>query len=212
MPDYSLITAVVAFLVFLVIAVIAFKIIKGVLKTVVFLIALASIVLGLGAFFVVTDFNDFRENFKESKNLFLIVDGDQVISAMEAEAGEIKAINQQQTDEYSNQLKKGEREGLREDYYKIVILRKAVFDDTLVAKLNEERYPEERAKLLSPEIEKVLSEPLFLIINYKKGDIEVYEETAMFRAIKLLPLSLVSSVVNKAVSKTKSIVADKIEE
>jgi len=212
MPDYSLITAVVAFLVFLVIAVIAFKIIKGVLKTVVFLIALASIVLGLGAFFVVTDFNDFRENFKESKNLFLIVDGDQVISAMEAEAGEIKAINQQQTDEYSNQLKKGEREGLREDYYKIVIMRKAVFDDTLVAKLNEERYPEERAKLLSPEIEKVLSEPLFLIINYKKGDIEVYEETAMFRAIKLLPLSLVSSVVNKAVSKTKSIVADKIEE
>jgi len=35
------------------------------------------------------------------------------------------------------------------------------------------------------------------IMQYKEGNIEIYEQTAMFTAVKLIPQSLIESIVAK---------------
>jgi len=214
MVELSLIIAIV---VFFVAAVIAFKIIKSILKTIVVVIALTSVVLGVSAFFIVTDFNDFKEGFENEQNLFLVVKENKVISALEAGGSETKAVNKQETDVYSGKLEEGKPEEILNGYYKVFIINTAMFeedksiDSTLTEKLEAEIYPEERVELLTPVIEKMFADPVFLIVQYKKGNLEIYEETAMFKAVKLIPVSLVKSIADKAISKTKSIVVDKIE-
>lgn len=51
--------------------------------------------------------------------------------------------------------------------------------------------------------EQITSNPVFLLKEYKTGNIHVYKETIMFKALKYIPVSFVKSLVNKAKSKIK---------
>ena len=42
-----------------------------------------------------------------------------------------------------------------------------------------------------------LSNPVYFFAQYKKGNIMVYPETAVFKAMKLIPLSLIKSVIER---------------
>jgi len=205
---------VIAGIVFLVVAVIAFHIIKSILKTVIFGIAVLSIVLGVSAFFILMDFNDLKEGVQDSKNLFLVVDGNKVLSGLESDGDSSNSVHQQELDEYTVKLQDGKPEEILNGYFKVFIIHAAVIeiiDSELLDKL-ETAYAEERAELLSRVIAKVFSDPVFMIVQYKKGNIEIHEETIMFKAVKLVPVALVRSIADKALSKTKSIVVDKIGE
>lgn len=205
---------IIAGVVFLVVAVIAFHIIKSIFKTVIFGIAVLSIVLGVSAFLILMDFNDLKEGVQDSKNLFLVVDDNKVISGIESNGSSSNPVHQQELDEYTVKLQDGKPEEILNGYFKMFIIHTAVIEDvdsSLLDKLDD-AYADERAELLSPVITKVFSDPVFMIVHYKKGNIEIYKETIMFKAIKLVPVALIRSVADKALSKTKSIVVDKLGE
>ncbi|MAG16266.1 hypothetical protein CMO88_04350 [Candidatus Woesearchaeota archaeon] len=214
MTEYFLIIAVVAFVV---VAVVAYKIIHGLLKTLLILIALISIVLGVGAFFVVMDANDLKEKFGSEKNLFLLVHEQEVISALEFDKDEKRMQNQQQIESHTDKLKREDYAGIRKGYYKVIVINSAIVEESKIKsknisseKLNSE-YAEEKAEFFSVVANELFSDPVFLISQYKKGNIEIHEETIMFKIIKVLPTSMIKTIADKAIDKTKSIVVDKIE-
>ena len=216
MVDYSLVAAVFALII---VAVLAYKIVNSLLKALALVAAVAAIAMGVIALLAVMDFNDFRESFSAEKNLFLIAENGNVLVALELQGNRTGAVNQQETDEYSRLLREGNYAAIREGYYKLLILHSGLFGEeevkgvgnALPERLRAEKYPEERAKLAAPVVEKIFSDTLFLVVQHKKGNIEVYEETAMFKVLKLTPSALASSAAGRLLGKAKNAVVDKIE-
>jgi len=214
MTEYSLLIAVALFLV---VAVIAYKIIKGLLKTALVLVAVASIVLGAGVFLVYMDANKLKENFGSEKNLFLLVDNNEVLSALEFDGeSDPQIINQQELDEYSRNLREGGYAKILDGYYKLFILDIAILDaeamedKKISADVFREGNTDEKAELFASIVSEVFSNTVFLISEYKEGNILVYEETIMFKAIRMVPTALIKTVANKLIDRTKSMV-DKID-
>ncbi len=76
--------------------------------------------------------------------------------------------------------------------------------------INKEFIPPEltasklKAVLFMSALQKQLTEnPIFLLKEYKKGNIYVYKETAMFKVIRYIPISLVNKIIEKAEVKLK---------
>ena len=94
---------------------------------------------------------------------------------------------------------------------------KQQISDAIIAKnpfpvlgINENLVPKEltasklkMALFMSTIQEQITSNPIFLLKEYKKGNIYVYKETIMFKVIKYIPISFVKSIVNKAKNKIK---------
>lgn len=205
--EYSLIIAIVLAVV---VAVVAYRLIQGVLKVAVLAVAVASVALGIAAFLVVMDANDVREGFGSGKNLVIVVDGTTAVFAMELLGSNgSKAINKQDVDEYSKKIAATDYGAIRDGYYKLVIIStKMAEGNETAAKKNYKDEPDEFFVSLA---EKAFSDPLFFVSEYKKGNIEVYEETALFRAVKMLPAAAIKSATGKAIKKVKVAVVDKIE-
>ncbi len=108
MTDYALIIAIILSIV---IAVAAYRLIHGIFKIVLLVVAVASIVLGIAAFFVVIDANEIRENLGNGKSLVIFVDNTTAVFAMELRGQNgSKVINRQEVDEYSRLINVGDYE------------------------------------------------------------------------------------------------------
>ena len=205
---------VIAILVLLVVAVVVFKILHSILKLFILFLTVGSIAFGVGAFLVVMDANEFMQSLGEENNLFLIAEDNEVISGIAFAGEESHLINQQQLEEYSENLQTGDYESIKEGYYKVIILDSAIaedetnFDNELANRLSEEVYAEQKAALFIPILQKTFSDPVFLLIEYKKGNIIIYEETAAFKAIKYVPVSMVKFAADKIIKKTETAIAN----
>lgn len=224
MVDVALIVAVI---VFLLVAVIAYKILKGVVKAVILAGAILSIVLAISAFFIISDANDLRENFQKEPSLFLIVDGNTVLSSFRISGGELSVVDAQQQETHSEYLEKKDYGSIKEDNYKLIIMDIASvggLENGLLEIENQELSAEDLQARISQEnldaetivgtamFENIFSDPIVLIKEYKKGNIIVHEETSVFKAIKLIPLSFIKSAAGRIASSAKSAVGNEIEE
>jgi hypothetical protein len=59
------------------------------------------------------------------------------------------------------------------------------------------------ALFMSTIQDQLTSNPIFLLKEYKDGNIYVYKETIMFKALKYIPVSMVKSIISKAKDKIK---------
>lgn len=206
MTEYALIIAVILSVA---VAVAAYRIIHGIFRLVLIALAAASIVLGVAAFFVVMDANELKENLGSGKSLVVFVDGTSAVFAMELRGQNgSKALNKQEVDEYSRMIGAGDYGSAKNGYYKLIVI------STKAAEGNETEsgrsYGDEPEEFFVSLAGKAFSEPLFFVREYKKGNIRVYDETAVFRAVKLLPVSLVESTAGKAITRVKVAMVDKI--
>lgn len=207
MTEYALI---IALILSIVVAVVAYRLIQGVLKFVVVIMAVASIALGAAAFLVIMDANDIRENFGSGRNLVIVDDGGKAVFAMELRGSNgSKVINRQEIDEYSKKIAAGDYDAVRDGYYKLIVISTGMIERNESSAKPD--YSGEPDGFFISLAEKVFSDPVFFISEYKKGNIRVYEETAFFRAVKMVPASLVKSAASKAITKVKTAVVDKIE-
>src|SRR3989344_4134501 len=191
--------------VFLVGAVIAIKIIKGVVKTAATILGLRALVLALGAVLVIVDAKDFRENFSMEKNAFIAVNEEGLpIAGIEFTGNATRAMNGQQLADYTAELQSGEYGLLENDYYKAFIEHPELLDNTqagLFEKIESEQRLTEKAQLAMPALEKTVNNPVFMLLEFKKGNLQVIEESFMFKAIKLIPTGIISTTANKLIQK-----------
>lgn len=204
MTDYTLIIIAV---VLIIAAVIAFKILASIIKTLVTVAVLAAILAGLGGFLIVTDARDLSENFASQPSLFLVTEGSEAITGVEINGtGEPAIVDEQQLLAYSEDLEAGNYRKIRGDYYKLFLI-----DQSLLEGESEDQSGGDPESLES-SVQGILSDPVYLIAEYKKGSIRIYDETPVFRAVRMLPTSLVRSSVDSLASKAKDAVSEKVEE
>ena len=222
MIEYSL---PIAAIVFLAIAVVVFHIVHGVLKAAMLVAAISAVALGISAFLVISDASTLKQNFSNGPNLLILKDGNSVLSAVTIANGTPSLVNQQGQDIITEQLLKHDYAAIKENNYKLIIVDVKALDGfgngTLAIASKE--YSKEDVKALlqagSPELkalafgtifEKLISDPVLLIKEYKKGDVEVHEETAVFKAMRVIPLPIIQSAAKEFVQNAKNTVVDTI--
>lgn len=206
MTEYALIIVIILSIA---VAVAAYRIIHGIFRLVLLVVAAASIVLGVAAFFVVMDANEVRENLGSKKSLVVFVDDTTAVFAMELRGKNgSKVVNRQGVDEYSKMISAGDYDSIRDGYYKLIIISTKIADGNETEA--ERNYGEEPDEFFISLAEKAFSDPVFFVREYKKGNIAVYEETALFKAVKLLPVSFIEAAAGKAITMVKVAVVDKI--
>lgn len=199
MPDYALIIALV---VFVAVAVVAFKVLQGALKAMAVVAALAAIATGAAGFLVVMDANELERGFQDEKSLFLLSDQDKVLSGLDMQGNGADLIPQQQLEEYSAYLGKRDYQSIKAGYYKLVVIDVAALPEGDANAARKAGYLEEKAKYLVAARNRIFSEPLLLVDEYKKGNVLVYEETPLFKAVRLIPAPIMKFVADRFVEKT----------
>ena len=206
MTEYALIIAVI---ISIAVAVAAYRIIHSIFRLVLIAVAAVCIVLGIAAFFVVMDAKEIKENLSSGKSLIVFVNDTTAVFAMELRGQNgSKALNKQDVDEYSKLIGAGDYKSLKNGYYKLIVISTKVAEGNETVSMRAyEGNPDEFFVSLA---ERAFSDPVFFVSEYKKGNIKVYDETAVFKAVKLLPVSLTKSSAGKATTRIKVAVVDKI--
>jgi hypothetical protein len=178
------------------------------------------LLLAANLFFIFQDFKDLRENFSVSEKKVILKNEDKVLTGLLLNEDTDLMSNEQLTD-YSSYLKNKDYEKILGDSYKLMVfdvdiisnldaeiefLDETITSDKAVTMLKSETNPEIKAELFSILLaDEILSSrnPLFFFSEFKNGNIMIYPETALFKTIKFIPVSLIKDIGKKIFEKTK---------
>tara|TARA_Y100000310_G_C20688005_1_gene820327 strand:- start:2021 stop:2716 length:696 start_codon:yes stop_codon:yes gene_type:complete len=179
------------------------------------------LLLAANLFFIYQDFNDLKENFGVSEKKVILVDGNKVLTGLMLN-GDTKLMTNEQLDDYSSYLRDNDYESILGDSYKLMVFDvdiisnldneielegKIIAQDDAVAMLKSKNTnAREKAELFSTILaDEILSSksPLFFFSEFKDDNIVIYPETALFKTIKIIPLSFIKDVAGKIFDKTK---------
>ncbi len=223
MPETSLI---VMLAIVVVSAIIIFKVAKGVIQGVLLASAVVSILVAVAGGFVVKDFLELRDNFQKGDKMLLVSDdnwakltagimlkgqaGEQSVQAAGNKEGkggnaEALALTAAELEKLNPLFANKDYGAMQGKSYKLIIIKESSVAGSLPGSrgkepgesIGEER-GEERAAMLAALLSiRVSQDPAFIISEYKKGNVIVYPETPVFKAIKLIPLSLFREAAEK---------------
>lgn len=187
------------------------------------------LVLGVNLFFIYQDFTDLRENFGTSEKKIILKDENKLLTGLIL-SGKTEMMTDEQISEYSTYLQNKEYEKILDDSYKLLVFDydiisniddPIIIDDKTLSKnqiddiLKFGNNAEEKAELFSILLaDEILSSknPLFFFSEFKNENIVIYPETALFKTIKIIPLSLIKDVAGKMIDKTKDTVKTLVKE
>ena len=203
-------------------AIVFFKVAKGVLQGILLVSAVLSIVSGIAAVFVVRDALDFQNHFEASGKLLLftadnstkITSGILIKGGDENASGEaIKPLSGAEVEQFNAAFSKEDYATMKGDNFKLIILKEEPILSAMPETIDAEgsgvsremvlqqlkaSSPEQRASVLSALFASQFSrDPLLIISGYKKGNIVIYPETAVFKVVRFLPEVLFRKVAEK---------------
>jgi len=213
---------IIYIIVFIVVLVLIWGIFKKLFKLMFFAGIIISLLLVLNLFFIYQDFKDLRENFTVSEKKIILVDDNKVLTGL-LMGEEIDSLAESQLEAYSSSLINNNYEEILGNSYKLMVFDIDIIsnldsdlnmgdfqittDDAISTLKSDIASSEEKASLFSIILEnEILSpkNPLFFFSEFKNGNILIYPETALFKTIKFIPLSLIKDVGEKIFDKTKN--------
>lgn len=227
---------IVAIVLFFALSFVIFKLSKHVVKALTLVLSLLFVILIIGAGFIFYDFYDLKNNFASSQKTAVIKSNETAIAAIILEPGETIGettgkttfLSQEKLNEYSLFLKSKQYDKMLQDSYKLIIMDSALIDDLKEIKLKNNVLAASAIKtsifsddeelkkgIVEEVIKQSFESPAFIFEQYKKGNIFVYPETALFKAIRFFPSALFKSAAKKLFEGAKitgKIVAKKIKE
>ena len=168
-----------------------FVLVKNIIKTIFFSTGIFLIIaLFIGIFFYV-DFRNFSSSIYGEDKLFLLEDNDRIVVGMKVgklDEGAFKAqhnfISQSKLDEYSALYEKKDYEGILESNFKLFI-----FDNDIY---KIEQSDDAFSDFLEENVEK--SSYIFILKEFKKGNIIIYPKTLLFKIAQISPISLIDKI------------------
>jgi len=211
---------IITIIIIVLIAVFAWGIFKRLFKFLFYVGIIIFLLLSVNLLFIYQDFKDLRENFVVLEKKVILKDGNEIITGLMLNE-DTRLINNEQLNDYSLNLEDNEYDKILDNSYKLL-----VFDVDIISKLDAEiehenkiitgydavlilknsENQEEKAELFSLILaNEILSSknPLFFFSEFKKGNIIIYPETALFKTIKIIPLPFIKDVGKKIFYKTK---------
>jgi hypothetical protein len=196
MVDSTLLFAVV---IFVLAAILIFKLVKGIIKALMLVIALLAIVLAAGVGLVAYDTYTFAQAFGNEPILFLLVDEGKATGGVAISGGVEELISQQDVERWSLFLNERDVPVLTKDYYKVILVDKGLLleNDIEDGRYNDDLQSKdfnERNEAFAGMITNTLESPFLVARNIRDDRIRVRPETFAFKAINLLPESITSEI------------------
>ena len=191
-------------------AVIIFKVAKGVIQTIFLASAVASIVLAVSAGFIVKDALDFSGKFQAESNMLLFAnsEGTALTSGIIMKDKKSDPLASADVARLNQFFVKNDYKSMLGGSYRLLVIKEAALTSSFHGKDLKELFEsvsgssEDRAALIMALYSKRVSDdPLFLVTEYKKGNVIIYPETPVFKAVKVLPLSLVKKAAGRIAQK-----------
>lgn len=224
MPEMAELSLLAIVVIIIVLSIVIFKLVSGILKTVLIVGAIGSIVLAVAGAVVVKDALDLKSGLESSGAfvLFTSDDGSRLTSGILAgKGGNSTALNANAVSEsgiisLNEQFSKGSFKAIQGDAYLVMAVREnflfsslpqvieadgqSIDKDVALAQLSTAT-AEERAEALAGAFGLAVSHDSgFVAAAFKSGNLKVYPETPVFKALKILPASLLESVSGRLFS------------
>jgi len=201
------------------IVVFAWSIFKKLFKVVFYVGIVMAIIVAGTTFMIYKDMKDLKVNFNPSEKKIILVEENKVLTGLLL-GTEVDYIPESDINKFSSFLENGELDKILGDSYKLLIFDISIMDslgdelslgetsakkDDVISKLKDES-SDVKSELFGQIVaNEILSpkNPLILFSGLKDGTIQIYEETALFKAAKLVPLGLVKSIAGKLVGGAK---------
>jgi len=211
---------IISIIVFVLVLVLIWGVFKKLFKIMFYAGIIISLLLAANLYFIYQDFQDLRENFGISEKKVILVDGNEVLTGL-LMGEEVDLLPNSQLRDYSSSLKNNDYEKILGDSYKLMVFDIAIIENLdkdinlgiktvtsgeAVATLKSDISQEEKAALFSIILaDEILTSrnPLFFFSELKDGNIIIYPETALFKTIKLIPVSLIEDIGEKIFEKSK---------
>ncbi len=191
---------------------------KGLLKLIIFFVIVVAVIIGLNAFLVYRDVQDLKGNFADSSKKVILMENGKALTGLVLNS-ETRILSQDELIKISESMKSKDTKSALGGSYKLIVFdidAIANLEDTIllegknIAKeeaLNTLRAGSESEKaaifesLLRNNI--FSSDSMFFFSQIKQGNIEVYKDTALFKAAKIMPLSTITAIAKNIFSATK---------
>lgn len=202
------------------VAVFAWAIFSKLLKIMFYVGIVIFLLLAVNMFFIYKDVADLKENFGVSTKKVILVDGDNVLTGLLLD-GDISFMTNSQLSEFSSYLEDEDYKKILGDSYKLMVFDvdmmpdldeeigiegKTIARDQAISFLKSDADSREKAALFGNILASNIlssSNPLFFFSEFKKGNIIVYPETALFKTVKIIPVSFIKDIGKKMFEKTK---------
>jgi len=217
MPLEQIITIIIIVLVI----VFVWGIFKKLFKLLFYAGIIISLLLAANLYFIYQDFQDLRENFSVSEKKVILVDDNVVLTGL-LMGEEVDLIPNSRLIDYSSSLKNNNYEEILGDSYKLMVfdidiienldkdidlgIETVTSDEAAATLKSDTSSSQEKAALFSVILtDEILTSknPLFFFSEFKDGNIIIYPETALFKTVKLIPLSFIKDVGEKIFEKGK---------
>ncbi|MBI2581350.1 hypothetical protein HYV85_06145 [Candidatus Woesearchaeota archaeon] len=208
MPDASL---VITLTIVVVSALVIFKVAKGMIQGLLLAGTIVSILAAVAGGFVVKDALELKDTFQKGNNTLLLSDDNWAkltagitINGLAADGkeGSAETLTAAELEELNAHFAKKDYVAMRGKNYKLIIVRESSVTGSVPGSGGKElpgsKSEERAATLAALLILKASRDPVFIISEYKKGNVLVYPETPVFKAIKLIPLSFFRKAAGKA--------------
>ncbi len=168
---------------------------------------------------VYKDLADLRQNFAHSTKKVMLMDGDEALVGLLLN-GETRAIGEPELNKISSSIKSRDYKSALGGSYKLII-----FDIKAISGLNEDisigqaavkkdeaifslrsGSEAEKAALFEAILKNnvlISDNPVFFFSQIKEGNIKVYQETALFKAARILPVGTLKSIAKNIFEKSR---------
>lgn len=182
---------ILSLIVVLVVLYFGFRLLKSLIKTLMMAaVVLIVIIAGVG-FLVWNDVQDLRENFSNSTKLMLLADEDELVFGLEVTTLDMEGVDVISfgaLDSWQDDYQDEKYKNILGEHYKLFILKNEAFDEDIGS-------ADEMVTKLKGYFDEL--DVLFLLQEYKEGNIIIYPETTVFKLVKLIPNGLVDRIADR---------------
>ena len=212
---------IILIIILVLIAIFIWAVFKKVFKLLFYVGVILLLLITANIYFIYKDVADLKENFSISTKKVILVDNDKVITGFLLD-GEVNFLTNEQISDFSSHLEDNAYEEILGESYKLMVFDLKILNDLDVEEIETEEgtiTKEEAIAFLKSNAdagekaalfgvilaEDILSSrnPLFFFSEFKKGNIVVYPETALFKTVKFIPVSFIKNTAKNIFEKTK---------
>ncbi|MBN2368103.1 hypothetical protein JXC34_03715 [Candidatus Woesearchaeota archaeon] len=193
----------IAIVIGIVLIVLVITTLKNIFKTLVSIFLILVVLSALFMFFLVKDVRDFGQGINNNGNIYLLKEGDEVLTGFRMEGINLSnaaSFSGKELDRFTKDMEDQKLDSILDKDYKIFIIDQSAFNDTNsldpdsvieYLKSKESEY-EPSESTMDPKafafsmlvIFNLKNDPLYLFKEFKNNNLIIYPETFMFKVLK----------------------------
>ena len=219
MDSLSIVLAIVLIVVFIAL----YKIFKTVIHAIMVMVTIISVLLIVASVMLVMDASDIKNKYPTEEKIFILADNTTILTGF-VQGADLVPISPAELAGYSAALNKKDYSAILGPHYKLFIIdinaidalpdgimvdNQSLAKPQLVDILEGKPSPlfigadaqQVRSGLFALSVQKVMSDPVFIISQFRKGNIIIYPETVLFKFLRYFPLRLIVSQLQSGLAR-----------